>query len=282
MLEKGFKVNVTVRSLKNSKHSHLQHENLKIFEVDILKEGSFNEAFKDAIAVVHCASPFKLTSTNPKEEIIKPAIEGTRNVILACKGSKTIKKLVLISSAAVIKGKKKDYIYTENDWNEEILEKEAYPYSKLQSEKLAWDMFKSKDIDCELVVLNPGFVIGPSVEKKSDSVSFKTIQGIIDGETKKLHNRPLNVIDVRDVAMAVLNSIQLQDVGMNRFILASEKSITLNDICLVLKENFKNLKLPNTLDNKNNEIILFDNSRSRKLLKLEYTDWKKSIIDMAK
>lgn len=277
-MENDYQVSISVQSLKNSKYSHLQHENLKVYEVDILKEGSFDDILQNSIAVVHCASPFKLTSSNPKDEIIKPTIEGTNNIILACKKSKTVKRFILISSAAVIKGKKQDYVYTEKDWNEELTEKEAYPYSKLNSEKLAWDMFKEKNLSCDLVVLNPGFVIGPSLDKKCQSVSYKAVQGVIDGEIKKLHNRPLNIVDVRDVARAVLKSIELKDAGMNRFILASEKSITLNDICKFLKENFKDMKLPNFQDTKNNEIIMFDNSKSKSLI--EYTDWKKSVIDM--
>jgi nucleoside-diphosphate-sugar epimerase len=58
-------------------------ERLKLFTADLMKPGSFDEAFSGCEYVVHCASPY--TTDCPKrlakEKIIKPAIQGTENVI---------------------------------------------------------------------------------------------------------------------------------------------------------------------------------------------------------
>lgn len=62
-------------------------------------------AVKDCQFVIHVASPFpNQTVANPEEELIKPAVEGTKHVLKACAESKTVQRVVLTSSVAAIHG----------------------------------------------------------------------------------------------------------------------------------------------------------------------------------
>ena len=58
-------------------------ERLKLFKADLLMPGSFDEAFAACDYVVHTASPFKILVTKGREnqELIQPAIKGTKNVL---------------------------------------------------------------------------------------------------------------------------------------------------------------------------------------------------------
>lgn len=58
-------------------------ERLKLFEADLVKPGSFLEAFQGCDYVLHTASPFKASVPKGKrqEVLIDPAVKGTENVL---------------------------------------------------------------------------------------------------------------------------------------------------------------------------------------------------------
>ncbi len=89
LLEEGINVNATVRDLSNSeKVDHLtalaktSAGKLTLFKSDLLDTGSFDEPMRDCELVIHTASPFFITGIkDPEEGLIRPAKEGTRNVL---------------------------------------------------------------------------------------------------------------------------------------------------------------------------------------------------------
>ena len=93
LLEDGINVNATVRdpsSIKKVGHlkalAKTSSGTLKLFESDLLDNGSFDEPMRDCELVIHTASPFFITGIkNSKEELIRPAKEGTRNVLESAK-----------------------------------------------------------------------------------------------------------------------------------------------------------------------------------------------------
>ena len=123
LLERGHTVHGTVRSLSGdpSRYQHLTalpgaSERLKLFEADLLTEGSFNDAIAGCTAVLHCASPFFFTvKEDPYKELIQPAVEGTRNVMRAAIAVPGVRKVVVTSSMASVYVTKKpvDHYYTE-------------------------------------------------------------------------------------------------------------------------------------------------------------------------
>jgi len=88
LFERGYQVKASVRSLSDpTKTSHLKtlFPSLQLFEADLLKEGSFDEAFKDCDFVIHTASPFQLQVSDPQKDLVDPALKGTLNVLNAVK-----------------------------------------------------------------------------------------------------------------------------------------------------------------------------------------------------
>ena len=83
LLEQGYKVRGTVRSLKDEKKvAPLRKlvENpkypLELCEADLLNENSWIEAVKDCTYVIHTASPFPNAVPRDEKDLILPAVNG--------------------------------------------------------------------------------------------------------------------------------------------------------------------------------------------------------------
>jgi nucleoside-diphosphate-sugar epimerase len=217
LLAKGINVNTTVRDPSDvQKVQHLKTlaeasaGKLKLFKADLLDFGSFDEPMQGCELVMHTASPFFITGIkNPEEELIRPAKEGTRNVLEAAKKSPAVKRVVLTSSVAAIYGDNVDIrtapggVFSEKEWNvTSSAEHQPYPYSKAIAEKEAWAFAEGQD-QWDLLTINPGWILGPSVSKRKDSMSVSMMIQFGDGTYKagvpELWN---GIADVRDVAAA--------------------------------------------------------------------------------
>ena len=97
----GVEVHGTVRSLGNDeKTAHLSQlakerpDRLKLFEADLLEEGSFRKAAAGCDTVFHLASPFvPFKVKDPQAELIDPAVRGTANVLEAASATRSVSGL---------------------------------------------------------------------------------------------------------------------------------------------------------------------------------------------
>ena len=135
---------------------------LELVEADLLTEGAFDAAFSGCSYIFHCASPFFIEAGDPQAELVDPAVRGTRNVMAAAaKNRATVRRVVLTSSCAAVKGMGspaapvQGSTYSEADWNEtSSLPGEAYWVSKVQAERAAWEAAKEAGLD--LITILPG------------------------------------------------------------------------------------------------------------------------------
>ena len=159
LLENGRHVKTTVRDkFNNEKVGHLlkmEEEypgKLELFEADLLNNESFFEPMKDCELVMHVASPFRMWKIkDPQNELIRPALEGTRNVLQTANQTPTVKRIVLTSSGVAIVGdaievkNTKNGFFTEDDWNTTSTPNHnPYSYSKTVAEKEAWKIAGGK------------------------------------------------------------------------------------------------------------------------------------------
>ena len=251
LLAEGLSVHATVRDPANAeKVGHLTSlektagAELKLFAADLLDPGSFDEAMQGCELVMHTASPFFISKPkNPEEELLRPAREGTRNVLESAGRISTVKRVVLTSSVVAIYGDNVDIeqspngIFTEEDWNStSSADHQPYPYSKTIAEKEAWSIAEEQD-QWDLVVVNPAWVLGPSVSSRTDSMSIGTMIQFGDGTYRtgvpELWN---SIADVRDVATAHIKAGYAPEAS-GRHIIASGEA-TLLDIGRILREQF--------------------------------------------
>jgi len=123
--------------------------------------------------------------------------------------------VVLTSSfAAVGYSPKPVRDYTEEDWTDPDPGPAAYPRSKAIAERAAWDYIGEHAGNTELVVLNPTFIIGPTLVASLRS-SLVAIKAIAEGTMSALPRQRFGVADVRDVADAHLKAMTMPDVAIS-------------------------------------------------------------------
>ena len=251
LLEEGINVNATVRDPSNiQKSDHLtalakaSAGQLKLFKSDLLATGSFDEPMQDCELVIHTASPFFITGIkNAEEELIRPAREGTRNVLESAKRNPTVQRVVLTSSVVAIYGDNADIatapggVFTEKEWNVTSSAKhQPYAYSKTIAEKEAWAIATEQE-QWDLLTINPGWILGPSVSKRKDSMSINTMiqfgNGTFRTGVPKLHN---GIVDVRDVASAHIKAGYTPEASGRHIVVCGEA--TLLDIANILRKHF--------------------------------------------
>jgi len=229
LLDNGYTVHATVRKIGSDSSKHVTIENLspgtdasklKLFEADLMKEGSFDAAIEGCGAVMHTASPFSIVGKkDPKAAFVDPALQGTTNVLNACTRAK-VTRVVVTSSVVAVTGKNEEgRTYTAEDWNtHSSLTRDPYPYSKTLAEKKAWEL--EKDAPWDLRTVNPGLVIGPLLsDRKDNEGSLEFMTNMTNGSWATGANFVFGVVDVRDVAAAHRKAMEL-DEASGRYIAA--------------------------------------------------------------
>lgn len=257
LLDQELEVRTTVRNLsQKEKYAHLtkmaywSKGKLQIFEADLLKQGSFLEAMDGCELVIHTASPFKISGLkNAMKELIEPALEGTRNVLDSVNATESVKRVVLTSSIVAVFGDAIDInntekgIFTEEHWNfSSSPDHQPYSYSKTMAEKLAWEIAE-KQIRWDLVVINPGLIMGPSLSKRTDSTSIDIMIQMLSGKFKNgVPSGELSFVDVRDVAKAHILAGFTPNASVRHICSANERDFL--DIADVIRAGYPQLPLP--------------------------------------
>ncbi len=304
VLEAGRTVHGTVRNPQKKsglEHLHKLSEDhpgrLKLFKADLLEPGSFDEAMAGCELVMHTASPFLLSGFDDAEAaLVRPALEGTRNVLDSVNRTPSVKRVVLTSSVVAIYGDNRDSldvpdgVFTGEHWNTtSSVDHQPYSYSKTVAEQEAWRYQKAQD-RWDMVTIHPGLVFGPALTKASDSASLSTMKQFTDGTL--LAGAPdltLPMVDVRDVAAAHLRAGFTPEAN-GRYII-NAATPTLVEIGKILRDKFGRLypfprrtahkpvvKAFAPLAGMTREFVdlnvgyplAFDNSRSREELGLTY------------
>ncbi len=225
---------------------------LDFVQTDLSSDTGWPQAVADCDYVLHVASPFPSEEPKHEDELITPARDGALRVMRAAKDS-GVKRVVMTSSTVAIFGgrsKPDGHIFTEEDWTD-VSDKHvaAYPKSKTIAERAAWD-FAGKHDGPELVVINPGAVLGPLLGPDY-STSGDIVRLMMQGALPAVPQIGLNMVDVRDVAAAHILAMTAPDAAGQRYMCCGDH-IWMSDIAGILSDRFSDegwkfpsRKLPN-------------------------------------
>lgn len=318
LLEEGLTIHCPVRDPTNEKKiEHLKNlkggENLKFFKADLLEEGSYSESMEGCSVVFHVASPFNTSVPKGKEQemLLDPAVKGTLNVLKSAKEFSSVKRVVVTSSVVAIATdgteseevkEKTGKMTDEEHWNTSAsIDYNPYAYSKALAEKAAWEYVKENNCAYDLVVCNPGFVLGPGVKINSGE-SYEFVKSL--GKGFLAIGAPdicFVTVDVRDVAKGHIAAgfLPSETVAGQRYILGGKNSGLL-DICAVLQDKYSSYPIGKRtipwwffwlvapfsgIDRKTvwrsaGHPFELDNSKSIRDLKMEYKPLKQTMEDM--
>ena len=231
----GYKVRGTVRTISN--HTKVQalqmlcpdaKTPLELVEAELTDEACWVSATSGCTYVIHVASPFPNTLPKNEGDLVKPAVEGTLNILKACRVTKTVRRVVLTSSMAAIAfghNSEEQKPLTEADWTDTTKASvDAYVRSKTVAERSAWE-FVSKlrgDEQFELAVINPALVLGPVLVSTSSGTSVDIIRQLLERRISMLPRINLGLVDVRDVAHAHIKAMTLPEAAGHRHILCKQ------------------------------------------------------------
>jgi dihydroflavonol-4-reductase len=208
LLQHGYRVRGTVRSqakadeVKSTLANHADIAKLEFVQADLLADKGWDTAMRSIDGVLHVASPFPLKEPKNPEDLIRPAVDGTLRVLKAAVAAKVPRFVQTSSTVAVMYGhpKARSTPFTENDWS--ILDAPgvgSYARSKTLAERAARDFIASVKPDMHYASINPGFVLGPLLDRDMGS-SGEAIQMFLRGKYPGCPKLSFPVVDVRDVA----------------------------------------------------------------------------------
>ena len=165
---------------------------------------SLKRAVQGSTYVIHMASPMEVTEPKTEEEMVGPAVEGTLNLLKACKDNRVRRVCVTSSVVAITMKADKPKVWDESHYSDPNYSGAgAYEKSKILADQACWKYMAElpENERFELSSVNPCFILGPSLVKE-----FKTGLTILFNMSNKwpvnggIPNAALGSVDVRDVA----------------------------------------------------------------------------------
>ena len=238
LLRQGYEVVGTMRSKKKAEAVRegiakvAPIDKLTFVEADLMSDEGWQEAMADCKYVLHVASPFIIADPEDENEMISPAVDGTLRVLSAAKAVGVERTVVTSSLIAIIAGKLSGH-YGTDSWSDPDEEIGTYARSKTLAEKAAWEFAKANDID--LVVINPGGVMGPTLTGRVEGESLTMISDIITGKYPLVPDICVGFIDVRDVAKLHVAAMTADGAVGKRFIASSDEPLHFKEVTGILK-----------------------------------------------
>ena len=247
LLKKGNKI-IVLDNFSNSNKNlikKIQNKNLRIIEGDIRKIDDIVNSMKNQEIVIHLAAKISVNESieNPNETF-DVNVNGTKNVLKACKQN-NIKKLIVASSAAVYgEGDKKIKIKEEKKKNPIS----PYGESKMKMEEEIEKNNSSNEMDYIILRFFNIYGIGQTSEYAGVITKFlekikKNQSLIITGDGTQIRD----FVSISDVICSINNAIGYNKSGI--FNIASGNEITINELAnLMIELSGKKLNIKNIAD----------------------------------
>ncbi|CAO1635946.1 unnamed protein product [Parajaminaea phylloscopi] len=243
----GYRVRGTLRSKAKAdallaRFSAEQQKRIELVEVADTASSDLSDAVKGVDAILHTASPYQLNVEDAERDLLKPALEGTLNVLRYAAKESSVKFIGITSSFAAVTNFEKGgpnrpgFVYTDKDWNPAGA-KEAiqfggagafsYSASKKIAEEAAWKFVESEKPGFAITSFNPPMIYGPTkqpnVTLSNINTSSKTIYGLISNAEQMPEDRLPLFCHARDVADAHVRAIANKEAHGKRFLLCGGK-----------------------------------------------------------
>ncbi|WP_369473135.1 NAD-dependent epimerase/dehydratase family protein [Secundilactobacillus kimchicus] len=268
-LRQGYHVRTTVRS-KTSEEALLKTlaeqgypttSQLEFAQTDLLADDGWDTAMADIDYVLSVASPVFFGKVTDESAVIEPAVAGITRILTAADKA-GVKRVVMTANFGGVGFSQFDSTRptTEADWTDpEQPGLSVYEKSKTIAERRAWDYMHTHDTNMTFTAINPVAIFGPSLNQHV-SGSFDLLKAIMNGQTKRLVNIELNVVDVRDVVDLHLRAMTAPQAANQRFIASADGQISFSEIATLVRTAHP--ELAETITKKKNARLARSTGRS--------------------
>jgi dihydroflavonol-4-reductase len=243
LLTRGFAVRGSVRSLARADkvratlaRAGADVSRLEFVELDLNADAGWEAAMAGVRYLQHTASPFVTDIPKDRQELIRPAVDGTRRALNAALET-AVERVVLTSSMAAVSyghDRGRTAPFTAADWtNLEGRGVNAYIESKTLAEKQAWTIIDSAGRHDDLVAINPNAILGPLLDD-DPGTSAALIARLMRGSVPAAARIYFPVVDVRDVAAAHVAAMLTPWAGGHRFPMG-DKTLSLLEFANVVR-----------------------------------------------
>jgi dihydroflavonol-4-reductase len=212
---------------------------LEFVALDLTRDEGWREAAAGCRYLQHVASPFVIDMPADRNELIRPAVEGTRRALAAGLAA-GVERIVLTSSfAAIGYGHPRNRMapFTEADWSATGgPDVTAYTESKTRAELEAWSITEAAGRRHELAVVNPTGILGPLLDN-DPGTSNELLVAALRGRFPAVPRLDFNFVDVRDVAALLVKAMENPEAGGQRCLTAAGP-LSLKQVAATLREAF--------------------------------------------
>ena len=174
-------------------------------------------------AVMHVASPYRLTAADPQRDLVEPAVRGTETVLAAVERWPAVRHVTVTSSGSAMTdngGLGMD----ETWWNaDSSLARSPYKFSKVCAERAA-TAWAAAHPAVVVARVNPFLTVGPVMTPRhADASSASALFCICASYPYWFRGIPAleyAIVDVRDVALAHVEAMEQHEGG--RFIVGRD------------------------------------------------------------
>jgi len=258
LLDKGVKVRASVRKPENK--IPFAGLDCELVYADLLDKNSLEKALEGVDTLYQVAAVFKLWAKNVEQEILKPNVKGTRNVLEAAATQKT-RKIVYVSSVAALDQRKSPI--DETTWNPD--KSNPYYHSKKRSEEIAWEIAKEHQLN--MVSALPSVMVGPNCYRLTPSMSV--LDQALRNKIFVDVNFHFNWVDVRDVAHGMILAAEKGKNG-ERYCLTTESPVSLKRVTELAKQVNPKVRVPRIQPSK--KTLLFTAAMMEKIARLTKTE----------
>ena len=245
LLRRGYSVRAMMRDLSYSSMFE-ENERLEFVKADLLDVASLKNAILGCNDVVHCAASLHIGTKNVRKDVLEPSIKGIQNLCSVMGG---VDRIVHTSSVAAIRPTKyqNGQTFSSKDWCRDASpNSNPYGYAKSEAEIFVRDWSQKNGV--KLVTINPSIVFGPILHKKHIDGSMSYLKHF-SRKSKFVLDIHINFVDVRDVAIAHVNALDLANNG-DRFLI-HKTGMWMKEIGEVLNSKmgrgFATMRLPNLI-----------------------------------
>ncbi|KAJ6498049.1 NAD-P-binding protein [Mycena vitilis] len=291
-LEAGYTVKGTARTVVKAQDwiarfpAHSARFEYAVVE-DIAARGAFNEAVKGCDFVAHIASPAHWNQNDNENDLLIPAINGTKNLLSATKNEPRIKRVVFTRKAI-----------SEMDWNPVTYDEAksatilavVYRASKALAERAFWDYICDEKPAWAGSTIAPCASFGPPIQPLASLSALNTsILFLWDMANGKYKAGVPNVgspvyVDVRDVALAHVRAVERDAAKGQRYLLIGGLYVP-DQFVGVIHRQFPGLRgnlPPADLSKAGQSGFEYDSSKAVKELGIEYTSLETMVVDTIK